>query len=249
MKRTSVFVILLATSLLIVISAGCTSAQVSPTATPVAVTDTPVPPTETPVPPTATPGEAGEATTTPAAAAEATDPPTPEPPTPTPIPEPSWQADGVIGEGEYAHQVDAAGVTFHWSNDAEYLYGALSAQTVGWVAVAFDPEARMQGASFVFGYVEGGQTFIEDMYGIRPAGPGSHPPDEQLGGSHDIPEYGGLEEGGVTVIEFKMSLDSGDQYDKPLMPGSSYTVLLAVGSSDDPNSYHTARDYGEIALD
>jgi hypothetical protein len=202
------------------------------------------------VPPTATSALVETApTATPTEAVKPTDTPTPEPPTATPIPEPSWQADGSIEEGEYAHQVEAAGVTFHWSNDAEYLYGALSAQTEGWVSVAFDPEARMQGANFVFGYVKEGQAFVEDMYGIRPAGPGSHPSDEQLGGSHDIPEYGGLEEGSVTAIEFKIPLDSGDEYDKPLRSGSSYTVLLAVGSSDDLDSYHAGRDYGEIALD
>jgi hypothetical protein len=155
----------------------------------------------------------------------------------------------VIGEGEYAHQIEQAGVTFHWANDAEVLYGALSAQTGGWVSIAFDPEARMQGANYVFGYVQDGQTLIEDMYGTQPAGPSSHPPDEQLGGSNDILEYGGLEEAGVTVIEFSIPLDSGDEYDKPLQPGSSYKVLLAWGAGDDLESYHGGRGAGEIVLD
>jgi hypothetical protein len=155
----------------------------------------------------------------------------------------------VIGEDEYAHQTEAAGVTFYWTHDAEFLYGALSAPTEGWVAVAFDPETRMQGANYVFGYVQNGRTLIEDMYGVQPAGPGSHPPDEDLGGSNDILEYGGLEEAGVTVIEFKIPLDSGDAYDKPLQPGSNYTILLAWGAGDDLQLYHGGRDYGEMELD
>ncbi len=155
----------------------------------------------------------------------------------------------MIDEGEYPHQVEAAGVTLHWVNDAEHLFAALAAQTGGWVAVGFAPQARMQGANFVFGYVQNGQVTIEDMHGVRPAGTGSHPPDEQLGGRNDVVEYGGREEGGLTVVEFKIPLDSGDQYDKPLRPGSSYRIILAVGSSDDFESYHAARDYAEITID
>ena len=83
----------------------------------------------------------------------------------------------------------------------------------------------------------------------RPAGPDSHPADESLGGSDDILEYGGVEEGQVTVIEFKIPLDSGDEYDKPLKPGSSYTVLLAWGATDDLTSYHGGRGAGQITLD
>jgi hypothetical protein len=74
----------------------------------------------------------------------------------------------------YRGHFEAAGVALHWVNDAEHLYGARSAQTEGWVDVAFDPEARIQGANFVFGYVKDGQTSVKDMYGIQPAGPGSH---------------------------------------------------------------------------
>ena len=260
MKRA--FVSILGLVLLGAILAGCATGGASPTATPVPATNTPVPATNTPVPPTETPVPAETpvpptATTAPPTATSTTDSaetaptatPTPEPPTATPVPEPAWQPDGVIGEGEYAHQVEAAGVTFYWSNDAEYLYGALSAQTSGWVSVGFDPESRMQGANYILGYVQGGQTVIEDMYGTRPSGPGSHPADVELGGRNDILEYGGREEGGVTAIEFKIPLDSGDEYDKPLRPGMSYGIILAMGPSDDLQSYHSARGYAEITLD
>jgi hypothetical protein len=183
-------------------------------------TATPVPPTETPVPPT------------PTAAA------------PTPTPEPAggdiaWIADGAIGADEYAHQAESGVVTFYWSNDTEHLYAAVSAQTTGWVAVGFDPQVAMLGANYVFGYVQDGQLYIDDMYGMLRAGQGSHPPDVDLGGSNDIIESAGREEAGVTVIEFRIPLDSGDEYDKPLSPGSSYTALLAVGGSDEFQSYHT----------
>lgn len=124
----------------------------------------------------------------------------------------------------------------------------MSAQTSGWIAVGFDPVQMMQGASFVFGYVANGETFIEDMFGIRPFGPGAHPPDTELGGRNDILEHAGREEGGVTVLEFKIPLDSGDAYDKPLTPGS-HDLIAAVGSSDNFTSIHASRGKTQIDID
>jgi hypothetical protein len=220
-----------------------------------ASTATSIPPTATAMPATATAGAATSTvaapTNTPAPSAPTVAVPTntPVPPTPTPEPKPTWVADGVVGEGEYTHIAEAAGVTLHWTNDTQFFYGALEAATSGWIAVGFDPEVRMKGANFVFGYVQGGQTFIEDMFGVQEFGPGAHPTDEELGGTKDIVEFGGQEDGGRTVIEFKIPLDSGDAYDKPLASGSTYTVILAVGSSDDFQEYHANRDYTEVSID
>ncbi len=168
---------------------------------------------------------------------------------PTAPSELAWMADGAIGKGEYRHTTEAAGVTFHWTNDAEYLYAALSAETIGWVSVGFNPENRMQGANYIYGYVADSTAFVEDMFGVSPAGPGSHPADEGLGGGNDVVEYAGSEQGGVTVIEFKIPLDSGDEYDKSLVPGETYRIVLAVGAADDLDSYHTGRGTSEITLD
>ena len=194
---------------------------------------TPVAPTSTPVRPT---GKLVRATEPAAERA------------PTPEPAPVWKADGVVSEGEYAHKVDAAGVTLHWANDSEFLYGALSAKTEGWVAVAFDPEARMKGANFVFGWVKGGETTVMDMYGAKPSGRGSHPVDTSLGGTDDIAEFAGMESNGATTIEFKIPLESGDAYDKPLAPGETVDILLAQGASDDL-AYHKKRGAATITLD
>ena len=183
------------------------------------------------------PTPAPQAPPTPAAAVKEVAPPTP------------WKADGLISEGEYPHKTEVAGVEFHWSNDDSYLYAAMSAETSGWVAVGFDPEDRMKGANYVLGYVKDGEVFIQDMFGVKPTGPGSHPPDEELGGTNDILKYAGREEGGLTVIEFKIPLDSSDQYDKPLRSGGSYDLITALGPSDDFASRHVSRGYGQITID
>jgi hypothetical protein len=159
-----------------------------------------------------------------------------------------WQADGVISDGEYAHEATVGDVRLWWSNDAEFLYLGMEASTAGWVAVGLDPERRMEGANFIIGAVAGGEAQIWDAYGTAPTG-NTHPPDEELGGTNDIVAYAGVEEGGGTRFEVQIPLDSGDAFDKPLEPGGTYPIIVAVGSSDSFGAPHTSRAGGSITLD
>jgi hypothetical protein len=166
----------------------------------------------------------------------------------SPVSTSSWQADGVVADGEYAHQTTIGDVTLWWRNDAEFLYLAMEASTTGWVAVGLDPTDGMKGASYIFGIVVEGEARIWDAYGIAPTGP-NHLSDEDLGGTNDIVAYAGVEEGGVTRFEVQVPLDSGDEFDKPLLPGNTYPIIVAVGSTDDYNARHSSRAAGEITLD
>ena len=159
-----------------------------------------------------------------------------------------WQADGAILDGEYAHEATVGEVRLWWSNDAEFLYLAMEASTTGWISVGLDPERRMEGANFIIGAVAGGEAQIWDAYGTAPVG-NTHPPDEELGGTNDIVAYAGVEEGGVTRFEVQIPLDSGDAFDKPLEPGGTYPIIVAVGSSDSFDASHTSRAGGSITLD
>jgi hypothetical protein len=200
-----------------------------------------------------------EATATTAAVeATRTSPPpedTPEPTqepaqaTSTPTAAPSQGTiDGTVNPGEYPGLVTSVGVSLYFRVEGDDLVAALTAPTTGWVSVGFDPEDGMAGADYVFGYVAEGETVAYDMYGTKPGGPDSHPPDTDLGGTDDLLELAGSEVDGTTTIEFRIPLDSGDAYDKPLGPGQTYVVLLAMGADDDVDSYHTARGETSITL-
>lgn len=156
-----------------------------------------------------------------------------------------WSADGVISPGEYSNTDTYGNYEIHWKSDGRNIYVAMRAKTNGWFAVAFGPESRMKNADMVFGYVEDGVTNILDTFSTGDLGP--HPPDVQQGGSDDILEYGGTEDGGYTTIEFKRALDTGDNYDKPLAPGKN-RILWSYGSGDSVTQKHTKRGYGEILL-
>jgi PKD repeat protein len=157
--------------------------------------------------------------------------------------------DGVIDTGEYSHEFthSVTGVTIHWYNDAEEIYIGLESPGTGWVAIGFDPVAFMRGANFIFCYVDDGEAFVSDQYG---SGSFSHLPDTGSEGTEDITEYAGVETGEGTVFEFKMLLDTGDEYDNPLSPGGTHTVLNSVQmTSDSLTAKHTRKGSFTITLD
>jgi len=158
-----------------------------------------------------------------------------------------WLADGVFSYREYSAEMMAAGGNFEirWRADEKYIYIGIKAKTSGWVSIGFDPTVRMKDADMLFGCVQNGITFISDEFSTGDYGP--HSPDIELGGTDNIIEFGGKEEDGFTIIEFKRALDTGDQYDNAIAEGST-TIIWAYGSDDDITTMHSARGDGEISI-
>jgi hypothetical protein len=143
-------------------------------------------------------------------------------------------------------EVVAEGVTLQWRTDDDYVYINLMAPTTGWVAVGFDPVNAMQDANIIIGYVNSsGEVNIRDDYGTSP---GSHAADTSLGGADHVMDHYGMDDGSMTMLHFKIPLDSGDEYDKMLMPGNTYDVILAYGSADNFTGFHTMATSIEIEL-
>ena len=147
---------------------------------------------------------------------------------------------------EQYQMVTVEGIELQWRTDDEYLYINISAPTTGWVAVGFDPTNQMANANIIIGYVDNsGDVFIRDDFGTSPT---SHTSDESLGGTDDIDDHYGMEDAGMTMLHFKIPLDSDDMYDKLLVPGNSYNVILAYGSADNFTSFHTLATGTNIEL-
>jgi len=156
--------------------------------------------------------------------------------------------DGTIAENEYPNTTTIGDVQVWWHNDGESLTMVVQGPTEGWIGVGLDPDTGMQGADFKLAAVQNGETRVTDGWGTQPTGP-NHPPDTELGGTEDITESAVVTEDGVTRFEFRIPLDTGDPYDKPLEPGGTYPIIVAYAGSDDYNAYHSFRQAGEIALD
>jgi hypothetical protein len=190
-------------------------------------------PASSPAPPT--PPVSSQVPTTP--------PPAPESLPPSPTVE--WSADGVIGTGEYAGVKTFDDYEIRWISDEQHIYIAMKAKTSGWVAVGIQPGSMMKDADMMFGFVKDGKTMVSDTFSTGSYGP--HPPDTDLGGKNNILEFGGREEGGYTIIEFKRALTTGDKYDHPLSKGVN-KIIWAYGSDDELTPKHIVRGYGEIDL-
>jgi len=158
-----------------------------------------------------------------------------------------YSIDGFIGATEYAHSTEIAGVMVYWSNDATYLRVGLDAPGTGYVSIGFDPDRRMEGANFILGYVDDGAAYFRDDFGTEST---AHMADVDRGGTADIVSYAGTEWTDQTILEFIIPLDSGDDTDKPLVPGGKYPVLLAYHDLQDGfTARHSRRGAGEIQLD
>lgn len=170
--------------------------------------------------------------------------PSPTPPAPPPA-KAGWSADGVIQPGEYAGMQSYVDYELSWLIDEQYIYIGMKANTTGWVAVAIQPGSKMKNADIVLGFVKDGKATVYDQFSSVDFGP--HPQDTELGGTSDIIEFAGKEEGGYTTIEFKRKLDTSDKYDNPLAKGKNQ-ILWSYGSDDTVNLKHINRGYGEITL-
>ncbi len=160
-----------------------------------------------------------------------------------------WKPDGVVSKGEYDQELELAEGRFkvYWKTDGEYLYMALVGKTKGWVAIGFEPTKRMKDADMVIGWVKDGKATVIDAYSTGETGP--HPPDEKLGGRNDILSYGGSEKSGVTTIEFKRKLSTGDKYDKDLKLRTKIAFIFAMADEDMFTKKHNvAKGSGELSL-
>ncbi|MCD4733340.1 DOMON domain-containing protein [bacterium] len=135
-----------------------------------------------------------------------------------------WQSESVDG------------ITLRWRTEEGLLQVELTAPTTGWLAVGFDPGTGMLRANIIIGYVQAGIPWLRDDYGDATD---SHRADVSAGGSNDILSTNGIEENGSTTLYFWIPLDSGDDRDRLLEAGESYSVILFYGD-DDADDFESA---------
>jgi len=154
--------------------------------------------------------------------------------------------DGSVSADEYAFHFSFEDINMdvYWTMTDTELYVGMSAPAAGWVSVGIRDgvpdeadENVMQGVDFVLGYIEDGTLFMRDDFGDTPF---THSADTDLGGSDDVLEAAGSEANGITTIEYKRPIDTGDEFDNPVAQGKA-EVYLAHSDADDFVSVHTDR--------
>ena len=166
-----------------------------------------------------------------------------------------WSADGIIGDNEYSRTMVLVGpsrsgysggeMEISWRNDDEHIYMALKGETPGWISIGIDPLEWMKDADIILATVENGEAIVLDEYSSGNYGP--HEDDTYFGGTYDILESGGSEADGYSIVEFKRSLNTGDEFDKVLAPGQTVSIIWAMADSKSRYMKHNVA-YGEGIL-
>jgi hypothetical protein len=159
----------------------------------------------------------------------------------------NWLADGIISPDEYSSRVTYENGNFeiNWKVDAQKIYIGIRANTTGWVAIGLLPIAQLKNVDYIFGWVSNGKAYIADEYSADFHG--LHQLDTSFGGTEDVSNFGGQENNGNTVIEFKHAFVTGDTYDISLTPGN-LSIIWSYSSSDDISIGHIHRGYGQIQI-
>lgn len=139
------------------------------------------------------------------------------------------------------------GIDLTWKPEGQNLHVTVKAPTTGWVAVGFDPSLGMMDANLILAYVAGGNVVARDDFGTAV---NSHDADTNLGGVDNVMNPTGAETAGSTEVSFTIPLDSGDTYDRKLVVGQTYRVLLAYGpnGADDFTIQHAVRTAANIRI-
>jgi hypothetical protein len=156
--------------------------------------------------------------------------------------------DGSMDSHEYFFSLkdETTGLEVYWSNDSQYIYIGIIASSSGWTAIGFNPGFAMKGANIIFMAIDGQDIVMRDDFGNSTF---SHSPDEDLGGSFDVEEYAGKVNGNKAMYEFKMLLDSGDEFDGVLNSGEEYKVILSVNDEViDFDKKHIKKSSGSMQL-
>ena len=145
---------------------------------------------------------------------------------------------GLIQAADYDHELTDKNMTFAWKVDGDNLAIKISAKTEGWVGIGFNPSKQMKDANFVLGYVKKGTAKIIDEFGDSD---NTHKSDKKLGGTVDATLVAGVEEGGVTTLEFTVPTQSEDKSDTKIDVNGDTIVLLSYGAGRD--SFKTKHKY------
>lgn len=130
--------------------------------------------------------------------------------------------------------VSSAGVTFNYrlTADQQSLDCQLIGNTTGWVGIGFVPAQGMQSANFIIGYDTGGTVHIRDDWGTSPS---AHASDTSLGGTSNVSLFSSSESAGITQLNFTIPLNSGDAFDRVMVIGQTYNIILGRGQNSADN--------------
>lgn len=157
--------------------------------------------------------------------------------------------DGAVADGEYANSVteEESGTVVSWTVEGDMVYMAVQAEAEGWYGVGWAPEIDNRKAGFdmlMFAIVDG-EAVGYDMFQDRARG--APVMDEEEGGTNSLAEFAAMHDGAAWVIEFVRPLDTGEEADVAIAPGSEMVLAIAYGETMDIERDHPRSSRGGAA--
>ncbi len=154
--------------------------------------------------------------------------------------------DGVIGEGEYVNTrtEEASGAVMSWTIEGDTLYFAATIASRGWAGFGFASAItdRKQGFDQYIATMDGDTPVLLDMY--QAATRNAPELDEDEGGTNSILAFAGVHADDVWVIEFSRLLDTGEETDVAIVPGTPMIISGATAPAMDIARRHDRSSQG-----
>jgi len=148
-------------------------------------------------------------------------------------------------EGQEAKIVMKNGMTVSWYFDDKEIHFEMYAPTEGWIAFGLNEYSGIRNAYLLMGHIAKGEADIVEHY---TQSPGNYRPIQDLGGSVQVQNVSGKEKNGNTFLRFSLPIGKATEYQKVLVEGKKYHMILAYSVDDDFQHHSIMRTSVEIQL-
>ena len=141
--------------------------------------------------------------------------------------------------------VSKNGMEVHWHFKQNRIFFTMKAPTRGWVAIGFNTTEKMTHAYLLMGRIAKNQAEVVEHFTIFP---GAYEPIKTLGGITQVQDMYGSEKVNTTVLHFSLPVKALGQYQKDLLQGNTYFMVLAYSQEDDFQHHSSMRTSINVEL-
>ena len=137
------------------------------------------------------------------------------------------------------------GMLVSWHYQYDTIYFRMSAPTDGWVTIGFNTEKSTQGAYLLMGQMIDNTPQVVEHYTFSP---GNYQAIHLLGEEAQVQDIRGSEKGEKTTLWFALPVKAASKYQKDLLQGMKYHMIIAYSQEDDFQHHSIMRTFVEVEL-
>ncbi len=147
--------------------------------------------------------------------------------------------------GQEPRKITKNGMTVSWYLDGKEIHFEMYAPTKGWVTLGVNESSGTKNAYLLMGHIVKGEAYVVEHFAQSP---GNYTPIQDLGGPVRVRNVSGKEMNGKTSLKFSLPIGKATEYQKELIEGKKYHMILAYSVDDDFQHHSIMRTSVEIQL-